>query len=634
MNLRTKRHGRVRWLLAALAAAACGQSNPSSTPFVDLGNGVGGELQVYIANYEDGTTASLYALKLASGDTMNLVLDDAPDIEPGAYVAVQGTRDAEGKLRVASMREIPAPVESRRGELALPTDSTAPLPPLKVAVLILDSTYTPAAAHKRLLEDVDSAKNFYREMTYGAWNIDGEAFGPFSVDTTNCGSRYNQIATDARAAAKSAGVPIESFTQVAYYVPRSANCGLGGLGSVGKIPSRTANGPTYGKPARDSWYAGSLGCVVINQELGHNYGMQHGHFCAKGPYNGGCQGYSEYGNPFSPMGTGCGHLTAVEAESSTPSRLATSSTSATAPTRSAHSKSAAPDPRCSAGRTRKGRAAPNTCTSSIGARSATTTRRASWKGSTFTTALNSKNPSIVGWQTPANGASDFLVSAAASSKAGFVAGQSWAAAGGATFRVVSLGETATIEVTNSGKTGGATCLDSTPAPEGPPTCCATGVCDGSPPDGGTFDAGRPDAAGGAGGGIVDAGRDRDAGGTGVVDAASDGHGGSGGSGGAAGDGGSGGAAGGSGGSAGIGGATPGTGGTTGTAGSAGGPTSTGSAGRSPRPGGAGDAVGGCSCRLHDAPTSGAGRAWLWAMALAACGLRRRSRRDASHEDQS
>src|SRR6185369_694502 len=145
-----------------------------------------------------------------------------------------------------------------------------------------------------------------------------------------------------------------------------------------------------------------------------------------------------------------------------------------------------------------------------------------------------KDPSVVGWQTPANGASDFLVSAAASTKAGFVAGQSWTAVGGAVFRVVSLGETATIEVSNSGKTGGATCLDSTPAPEGPPTCCATGVCDGSTPDGGTVDAGRPDV-GGAGGGVADAGaRDRGTGGTAVADASTEGHGGEGGAGGGAG----------------------------------------------------------------------------------------------------
>jgi MYXO-CTERM domain-containing protein len=614
MNLRHGWSGRARWLLAALVAAACGQSDPSSVPFVDDGRGLGGELTVNIATYDDGTTAALYGLRLASGDTIDLVLNEAPTIEPGAYVVVEGARDVEGKIHVTSMRE--APVQALRREE--PTAANAPLPATKIAVLILDSTYTPDTARKRLLQDVDSARNFYRENTYGAWNIDGDAFGPYSVDTSNCGSRYNQIATDARAAAKAAGVPIESYTQVAYYVPRSGNCGWGGLGSVGKIPSRTAAGPNYGKPARDSWYAGGFGCVVINQELGHNYGLQHGHFCAKGPYTGGCQGYSEYGDPFTPMGTGCGHFTAVEVGELNAF--------------SACNVIDVADGTYQIGPLELGCTGPQV----LRWKDPQGARRAEYVhleyrrkiGHDNTTRLiegvyahygaEFKDPSVVGWQTPANGASDFLVSMAASSKAAILAGQSWTATGGAVFRVVSLGDTATIEVTNSGNSNGATCLDGTPAPESPPTCCATGVCDGDSPDGGTIDAGRPDV-GGTGGSGVDAGpRDGRAGAGGTVgDAAVDGNGG-----GAGGDGGSGGSPSGSGGTP-MGGAA-GSGLTTGASGNAGGPTSSGAAGMRPRSNAASDAVGGCSCRVHERGEPSAGRAWLWLLALAGF-VRRRSR---------
>jgi hypothetical protein len=234
-----------------------------------------------------------------------------------------------------------------------------------------------------------------------------------------------------------------------------------------------------------------------------------------------------------------------------------------------------------------------------------------------------KDPSVVGWQTPANGASDFLVSMGTSSKAAILAGQSWTATGGAVFRVVSLGDMATIEVTNSGSTGGAKCLDGTPAPESPPTCCATGVCEGGSPDAGVIDAGRPDVGGA--GGSADAGT-RDgragAGGTGGgADAGVDARGGGAGTAGSGGEGGSAGATT-SGGAAGMGGATAGAGGAT--TGSAGGPSSSGAAGTQPRSGGTSDAIGGCSCRVHDNGSQGAGRAWWWLLALAACRFRRRS----------
>jgi len=59
---------------------------------------------------------------------------------------------------------LPSPVDTTRRELALPHDQNEPLAPLKVAVLVLDPAYTADAARKRLLNDVDSARNFYRAL--------------------------------------------------------------------------------------------------------------------------------------------------------------------------------------------------------------------------------------------------------------------------------------------------------------------------------------------------------------------------------------------------------------------------------------------------------------------------------------
>ena len=67
------------------------------------------------------------------------------------------------------------------------------------------------------------------------------------------------------------------------------------------------------RPARDSWYDASSGCVVLVQEPGHNFGMQHSSFldCNDQVFrddpNVGCS-HDEYGDSYDPMGGGCRHM--------------------------------------------------------------------------------------------------------------------------------------------------------------------------------------------------------------------------------------------------------------------------------------------------------------------------------------
>src|SRR5438128_302363 len=62
----------VRWLLPALFMSACGQPGSSISGTVDDGAGLAGELEAYIATYEDGTTAVFYGLRTPSGETIDL----------------------------------------------------------------------------------------------------------------------------------------------------------------------------------------------------------------------------------------------------------------------------------------------------------------------------------------------------------------------------------------------------------------------------------------------------------------------------------------------------------------------------------------------------------------------------------
>ncbi|HMI87609.1 MAG TPA: MYXO-CTERM sorting domain-containing protein [Polyangiaceae bacterium] len=640
-----RRTGSLRWLLPAIFVSACGQPGPSSYGALDDGTGVAGELEAYIATYEDGNTAVFYGLRTSSGETIDLVFDTAPDIDAGSYVVVQGARDAEQKFRVTTIQQRPTPSSLARDqrELSLPSDNAAPLS-LKIAVLILDPSYTTASAKKRLLDDFDGPKSFYRENTYGGWNIEGDAFGPYTVDVSNCGTRYTQIATDARAAAKSAGVDIETYNQVAYYVPKSASCGWGGLGQAGKMPSRVTG--TY-KPARDTWYAASLGCVVFNQELGHNYGLQHGHYCSAGPYNGGCAGYAEYGDPHTPLGTGCGHLSAVETGELNGFAPCNVIDVADGSYQIGAIEFGCTGPQVLRWKDPQGALRAEYVHVEYRRKAGHDATRA--EGIYIHYGAEFKDPNVVGWQTPANGASDFLVGTGGSAaKAALLAGQSWTAVGGAVFRVVSLSDVATIEVTNTGKSSGATCLDATPAPT-TVTCCSTGACGGTPDGGGVPDAGISDsgtidvATRDAGpsdvaapeGGPADAGvRDRNSADA-VVDAARDTEvdartdsgaaGGQGGSGGGAGRGGAGGSSAGAGGSsAGTSGKTTGSGGASGSAtgGASGSATGGGTATGGKDTGKPGDDAGGCSCRVP-VHTHGSGRAWGLTFLLGALLVRRR-----------
>ena len=56
------------------------------------------------------------------------------------------------------------------------------------------------------------------------------------------------------------------FTQYLWYFGnRQMGCGWAGLAQVGSAV----------RPSPNSWYNASNGCVVLVQEPGHNYGMQH-----------------------------------------------------------------------------------------------------------------------------------------------------------------------------------------------------------------------------------------------------------------------------------------------------------------------------------------------------------------------
>ena len=135
-------------------------------------------------------------------------------------------------------------------------------PSRKMAVVLVDTgggmgTITAATAGAAFFTGAKSENAYYRENSYGIQGLDGKVLGPLSYAMSGCD-------TDGMAKAIKAQIT-EAFDQYAYVFKQSSACGWGGLASVGT--------PT--KPSKDTWYNGSVSCVVAVQEPGHNYGMQH-----------------------------------------------------------------------------------------------------------------------------------------------------------------------------------------------------------------------------------------------------------------------------------------------------------------------------------------------------------------------
>src|SRR5688572_14042195 len=103
-------HFSAAGVLVALASCSS-ESIPPSQPFEDDEPGsVAGEFNVYIADYDDGTTETRYFLKVADGDERRLHFGAEPDVTPGSRIKIWGNQRAD-KLEVTKYK-IASPLSS------------------------------------------------------------------------------------------------------------------------------------------------------------------------------------------------------------------------------------------------------------------------------------------------------------------------------------------------------------------------------------------------------------------------------------------------------------------------------------------------------------------------------------------
>lgn len=277
------------------------QDAPSSEPKAELAlDELEGSLDVYVTHFEDTSTTS-YDLLTKSGKRHSLSVQGEPALATGDELRVRGKLLADGRFEVASYSVLNDEEERQLRVLALVQNGVRLTN--KVAALMVHfgtpDSLTKETLRANLFGTGLSAAELHKEASYNLNKIEGEVFGWLQVPAmTNCDTRT--LATNALAAAQSAGIDLSGYGQIAYYFPKSSQCSWSGLAQVGR--------PT--RPARESWFNGNAGCGVLAHELGHNIGAQHArsYDCGSSVVGGTCT-YSEYGDPFDVMGSGsCSHF--------------------------------------------------------------------------------------------------------------------------------------------------------------------------------------------------------------------------------------------------------------------------------------------------------------------------------------
>jgi hypothetical protein len=303
---------RQRFVLGAGLLFILGSCSSESVaplePFgIDDQGGVSGELTVYIATFDDGTSETRYFLRDAKGDEQRLRFDAAPEIDPGTPVRVWGS--ASGDTFHVNRFKRATPSESTGiGTTASELIGVPPAAPRTMCVAQVVLNGGPPAANlsveaiqQQFHVGPKSVNAYYQENSYGKDSVGGKTFGPLN---------YNMATCDTAGLAKNVKTTFASLgfggcQQWSFVMtPKATACAWSGLGQVG----------TSDKPASDTWYNNTLGCTATVQEPGHNYGMQHSSSitCTGAPFldNPSTCTHSEYGDKFDTMGGGCRHMNA------------------------------------------------------------------------------------------------------------------------------------------------------------------------------------------------------------------------------------------------------------------------------------------------------------------------------------
>jgi chitodextrinase len=249
-------------------------------------------------DFAAGKATFEHMLKLDDGTMLRLDFgaDGPPKISPGSRVRVRGARDG-GRIVVAP-----------RTSQLIASAAAATTGAKKVAVILFnfsDNTsqpYTAATAAGVAFTNPNSVAAYYAENSWGKLTLSGDVYGWYTIPDTSTSCNFNTWASSANQKAAAAGVNLGAYNYVVYAFPSTGSCGWTGLAYL---------------PGSQSWLngAGGMSLRVMAHELGHNFNSHHASSlsCTDGGVrvslsanSANCTA-SEYGDPFSVMGSASGY---------------------------------------------------------------------------------------------------------------------------------------------------------------------------------------------------------------------------------------------------------------------------------------------------------------------------------------
>ena len=288
----------VMWVLATFGVA-CAPGEAAGTD--DDANGMTGEFVTYVADNKDGTTEWWHALRMKNGRELRLDFETPPLAATGNRVRVVGEVAGE-RMHVTSLDLVPKDLTA---EITGPALNAAPATDSYALVLVdLGSGVNLTAAQgmtylSSLTPSDKSFAEYYNEVSYGKYQVTGDVIGPYPFTMTTCDTTGMYQAIEPMITG--------TYNHLIYYFNETSLCTFGGLGEEGSVS----------KPAKRTWMNGSLSCVVLMQEPGHNLGLMHANTikCGTSSFSTDpatdCT-ITEYGSSMTTMGGGCRQFNAYE----------------------------------------------------------------------------------------------------------------------------------------------------------------------------------------------------------------------------------------------------------------------------------------------------------------------------------